>query len=39
MASGIQDSGPSRSGRKLLRERSLKGLVIQPQGQEEEKAP
>lgn len=39
MAPGIQYNGPSRSSRKLLRERSLRGSVTQPQGQEEDKPP
>ena len=39
MADGIQYNGPSRSSRKLVRERSLRGLVTQPQRQEEDEAP
>lgn len=39
MAPGTQYNGPSRSSRKLLRERSLRGSVTQPQGQEEVKPP
>lgn len=39
MAPGTQYNGPSRSSRKLLRGRSLRGSVTQPQGQEEVKPP
>lgn len=39
MVAGILCNGPSGRSRKLLRERSLRGLMIQPQGQEEDKTP